>query len=63
MSSSENKQLRVAATFTVFLVLMIQTLLLKMNFDLRPESTMLVFYGFVASDVLSVCTWLFFSKD
>lgn len=63
MSPVTNKELRLGATLTVFTVLMIQTVLLKMAFDLNPESTKIVFSGFMASDVLAVCTWLFYSKD
>lgn len=63
MSSATNKELRLGATLTVFSVLMMQTILLKINFDLRPESTMMVLYGFISADVLAVCTWLFFSTD
>ncbi|ENX33504.1 hypothetical protein F889_02165 [Acinetobacter colistiniresistens] len=62
MSSISNKELRLGATLTVFTVLMIQTVLLKMNFDLRPESTKILLTGFIASDILAVCTWLFFTK-
>lgn len=52
---------RVLATAIVFAVIIIQTLLVKMAFEINQESALIVICGFILADLLSICTWYLFA--